>query len=90
MIKYFVEVEGCTPAIWRVRKQFNLPGYGRPTEKNLAKYVMDYIDSLKIGGVNQHISKALGQIPVPNWAKIRENGDGRVVATWKAPMFMEI
>lgn len=90
--KYVVEMEGSTPAAWRVKSRgANCPGYGSPTEANLATYMQMFIDSLKPGGCNHHVSKALGYMPIPNWARIRVNClGGEVVAEWKAPMFMAI
>jgi hypothetical protein len=70
-----------TPMSWRSE-------YGKPTAENLEKYVRKYIDSLKIGGTNQHVSLSLGYIPVPDSARIVRQKTGEVVATWKAPMFM--
>jgi len=87
--KYVVEMDGSTPAEWRVKKRFNIPGYGVPNEANLVKYVEGFIESLKPGGANHHISKALGYMPIPNWARIKVNCvGGEVLAEWKAPMFM--
>lgn len=64
---------------------------GKPTEKRLAEYIDKYIQSLKIGGCNEHISKRLGYIPVPHKAQITFNyHGGAVVAQWQAPMFMAI
>lgn len=64
---------------------------GKPTEKRLADYIDKYIQSLKIGGCNEHISKRLGFIPVPYKAMICYNYFGGArVAEWNAPMFMEI
>ena len=87
--KYAVEMEGCTSATWRVGPEYQIPGNGKPTAANLAKYVEAYIGSLKTGGVNVHISKALGYMPIPNWARIVLNDGSRtVIAEWKAPLFM--
>lgn len=89
--KYVVEMEGSTPAEWRVKSRYGIPGYGAPTEANLIKYVEAFIESLKVGGANQHISKALGYMPIPNWARIKVNcAGGEMLAEWKAPMFMAL
>lgn len=80
--KYVVHMEGCTPACWWVREN------GKPTLDNLEKYVMAYAASLGASGVNSHISKSLGYVPYPRWARIRKNTKtGVVLAEWKAAMF---
>jgi hypothetical protein len=61
---------------------------GRATDKRLERWVNDYTASLHNGGVNAHISKALGYIPVPSKARIERNTTGgQTVASWNAPMF---
>lgn len=71
-----------TPMTWNSRQS------GRPTAANLEKYVKVYAKSLEQGGVNAHVSEALGFIPYPNSAEIRLNDLSRqVIATWKAAMF---
>ena len=87
--KYALEMDGVTSASWRVRPPAGGgKGQGTPTDANLERHVLAYIDSLKIGGVNQHVLLALGHIPVPNWARIvRNDGSRAVVASWKAPPF---
>jgi hypothetical protein len=62
---------------------------GRPSDERLREYIESYTASLKIGGVNERISKSLGYIPVPSRAQIETNvkGQGTIVATWQAPMF---
>lgn len=88
---YAVEMEGCTPAAWHVRPSNIQKGYGKPTPENLAFYVEKYINSLKPGGCNHHISKALGKMPIPNWARIVKNdGSRNVLASWNAPNFMVV
>lgn len=63
---------------------------GRITEKVLEKYMIEYIESLKPGGVNYHISKALGYMPIPTEACIVNQYTEEVVVSWKAPAFMVI
>lgn len=82
--KYAVRVDGRTASCWFVKEN------GAPTVANLTKYVRAYIDSLKSTGCNAHISKALGFMPIPNWAEIVLNGTDTVVARWTAPAFMTI
>lgn len=91
--KYALELDGSTSMCWWVGRPPHSPphikGHGKPTEANLIKYVEAYIESLKIGGSNQHISKSLGYIPFPKWARIVHNdGSRQVVVEWKAPAFM--
>lgn len=54
---------------------------GRPGAKGLAKFVADYNESLKPGGVNAHIGDR-GRCYA---ASLRDHGT--VIAEWKAPMF---
>jgi hypothetical protein len=61
--------------------------YGKPTDRNLEKHVFAYADSLKLGGVNEHVSKALGYIPFPAKAYIVRQATGETLATWHAAMF---
>lgn len=61
---------------------------GRASDSALAQYIQDYIDSLQIGGVNEHISRSLGYIPVPHKAYIINQNTEKVVARWEAPAFM--
>ncbi len=60
---------------------------GRATDEALRKYVFAYADSLKAGGVNEHVAKALGFVPFPQEAKIVNQFTNEVVATWKAATF---
>jgi hypothetical protein len=84
-------MEGSTAAAWHVKDRHQVKGYGKPTEANLTKYIEAFIESLKPGGCNHHVSKALGYMPIPNWARIRVNCiGGETLAEWKAPMFMAL
>ncbi|CAB5221281.1 hypothetical protein UFOVP244_125 [uncultured Caudovirales phage] len=86
--KYRLEIRDCgnrlgssaTPSAWR----------GRASKKALEDYIDGYHDSLKIGGVNQHVSISLGYIPFVNRAQIVEQKTGLVVAEWVAPTFMMV
>ena len=60
---------------------------GRATQVNLEKYIFVYAKGLEVGGVNQHIAKALGYVPYPTYARIVRQQDGHVMATWKAGTF---
>ncbi|MFA5049293.1 MAG: hypothetical protein WC516_09780 [Patescibacteria group bacterium] len=82
--KYRIEIDYNDHRVWNCKE------YGKPTEKNLIRYIELYIQSLKIGGCNEHISKMLGYMPIPNKAKIINQFTGDIVASWNAPMFMLI
>lgn len=77
----------------RYRIEFD-KAFGQPVGLNkkvrLDDYIHNLIDSFKIGGVNQHISKMLGYIPVPKEATLINQFTGKVVETWKHPPFMAI
>lgn len=60
---------------------------GKTTQKALEAWIFGYADSLKIGGVNEHISKALGLIPYPTKARIIRQADDQIMAEWEAGMF---
>lgn len=75
---YRVEHDGSTPSAWRRE-------YGKPTEANLSKFIQEYSRSLEAGGCNQHVSKPLGYIPYPSWARIVRQCDGVVVASLIVP-----
>lgn len=80
--KYAVYMTGSTPFGWNSKQA------GRPTDANLEKFVKGYAKSLEAGGVNEHVSKALGHIPYPTHAEIRRNvAGGGVVARWQAAKF---
>lgn len=63
---------------------------GRASDSILRRYINAYIQSMKPGGSNYHISKSLGYIPVPNRARLVRQRTGKVVATWESPPFMVI
>lgn len=62
--------------------------YGRPTAKNIEKYVAAYINSCMPDGVNAHVGRAIGHLPVVRSACIVNQLTGDVVATWIMPTFM--
>lgn len=91
--KCAMEMDGCTGRCWHVRgsRSMGTPTEGAPTAENLTRAVESYIRSIESGGVNAHISKALGYIPYPNWARIVWNdGSRRVICEWTAPAFMAV
>lgn len=72
---------------WLPRGQYGIKGHGAPSEVNLEKYVRSYAKSLEIGGVNEHVSLALGYVPYPTAARIVNQETNEVVASWTAGMF---
>jgi hypothetical protein len=62
--------------------------YADNKKPNMEKEIYLYIDSLKIGGNNEHISKALGYMPIPNKAILIDQRTKQVIEHWNAPAFM--
>jgi len=60
---------------------------GKATDKDLKAWVNALDKSMLAGGVNAHVSQALGFIPVVSYAEVQRQSDGKVLATYKAPMF---
>jgi hypothetical protein len=86
--KYALEMDGSTSSCWWVNKVPNSPfkGNGKPTAENLRKYMEAHLASLKEGGSNYHLTKALGDRAVPKWARLVLNdGSREVIAEWKLP-----
>jgi hypothetical protein len=80
--KYAIQLDTQASMAWDVK------AHGTPNAANLQRYVMAYAKSLEVGGVNAHISQALGYVPYPRRAVIRYNKPGgAVVAEWRAAMF---
>jgi hypothetical protein len=89
--KFKVEVDSGSPAHGNTAECWWIKDAGNPTKENLAKFVHAHMRSLESGGPNAHLSRAMGFIPYPKWAKITENrAGGAVVAEWAAPMFMAV
>jgi hypothetical protein len=40
---------------WRVGQRYQIPGYGKPTNNNLKKWVDHFNKSLEPGGANSHL-----------------------------------
>lgn len=72
-----------TPMGWRKE-------YGKPTQDNLTKWVESYNNALKPDGVNAHVSKALGHMPILSHAKIVRQSTGDTICEWNAPVFMVV
>lgn len=72
-----------TPSGWDTRSRAGrtVPAYltGKPTDAKLARYVADYNDSLKPGGVNEHI----GPSGYATKAVIFDHQTNTEVATWE-------
>jgi len=83
--KYKLEIRNdlgrviMTPMCWFVKDK------GKPTRDNLIKYVKSFNESLKPGGVNEHLAKAYGiEEARIDRARISENvRDGAVIAEYK-------
>lgn len=84
---YRLEMPNCTSMTWRVKAQYGIPGDGQPNDANLMRYLLAYVNSLKPGGSNYHVSKALGYIPYPTWARIVRQSDNKIMTSWVQPMF---
>jgi len=76
-----------THCAWDVRSGPNREGHGKPSEKNIERYVRDFAKSLEVGHVNYGLSKMFGFMPIPNRAEIIHQKSGEVVATWEQPSF---
>lgn len=44
----------ATPSTWRVKRQYKLSGYGKPTSDNLKKWVRAFEESTRTGA-NKHL-----------------------------------
>lgn len=74
-----------TPAEWRVRSRGQIPGYGKPTEANLAKHVEAFETSTKPGGPNEHLGTTIV------WAAhIKDQLTGKILATYRGPSFVVV
>ena len=69
---------------------WNTKAKGRPTEANLEKWRKAMNASMKIGGVNEHISLSLGFVPHVSHAEIHNQKTGAVVCAVRMPMFEEV
>ncbi len=79
---YRIEIVGksgmpCKMA-WRLQAQYGIPGYGKPTNANLAKWVAGFNESMQPGGANAHVND-----PVQT-AKLVRQSSGETVATYTA------
>ena len=91
LVRYRIEVDvghgrSDTGGEWRTRSRYGAPGYGAPTNQNLAKWVKGMEQSARPGGVNAHLSKP----HEPYWinsARIVDQLTGRTVATYRGASF---
>lgn len=74
-----------TAASWRVRRDGQVFGYGRPTDANLKKHVDHLNESFKSGGINERV----GNVYIYG-ARIVDQTTGDVVARYQAPAFQVI
>lgn len=72
-----------TPAEWRVKSRGQVPGYGKPTDENLAKHVKVFEESTRPGGCNEHC----GPMVVMN-ARVVDQDTGATLATYRGPSFV--
>ena len=80
------EVRDNTSQAW-FHSAWNVKDHGRPTDKNAERYRRSLNESLKIGGVNEHISKAAGFLVHTSAVRVIRQATGQVVASAKAPLF---
>jgi hypothetical protein len=64
--------------------------YGKPTEANLEKWRKAMNESMKPGGVNEHISQSYKFMPHISKAEIYNQKTYRTVANTRMPMFEAI
>jgi len=82
--KYRVEVVPAdaslrlTPSAWRVGKDRQIPGNGKPTLSNLTNYINALEASTLPGGSNAH----LGFMPIAE-ARIVDQFTGQLMAHWR-------
>ena len=67
-----------TPSEWRARREHQIPGYGAPTNENLAKHIAVVERATLPGGVNEHI----GPTKILN-ARIVDQNTGQTVAEYR-------
>ena len=79
----YVDQQGVHQVIWNTKQA------GRPTKANLETWRKKMNESMKLGGCNEHISKALGFMPHVCHAVIinQKLGDRKSVVSVIAPLF---
>jgi hypothetical protein len=69
---------------------WNTKTSGKPTASNLGKWREAMNSSMRAGGVNEHLSEALGFVLHIGNCEIHNQKTGETVATFVAPMFEEV
>lgn len=93
MIKYVVHEQLNIDHMPSVRWKFTGPCkwdhkyLGKPTSEKLGQWVMDGNKSYLPGGINEHVSNAMGVVPYCYAAKVVNQYTGETVAEWRAPLF---
>lgn len=77
-VHFVVDRASWTPSEWRVKARGQVPGYGKPSNENLAKHALFVEASTAPGGVNAH----LGYTKILK-AHIVDNDTGVTVATYE-------
>jgi hypothetical protein len=87
--KYRVVIWEYTGRTQKHVEGWDCKSYGRPTIKNLAKFIADLQKSYELGEVNEHISKMYGCIPNVFKAMIETNERNypETMAQYYAPLF---
>ena len=80
-VVHYRDQQGLAIVAWNTKTN------GRPTESNLERWRKAMNASMKIGGVNEHISRSLGYIPHVSHAEIHNQRTGAVVCAVMMPMF---
>lgn len=79
-LKYRIEAND-TKGAWRTGWR------GRATDRRLGEYCQSVDESMKVGGVNEHVSKSIGFIPIILGARIVNQDTGETVATYQRVAF---
>jgi len=90
--KYVVTVTHVNPSVVSTPSVWNCRESGRPTAANLKRWVDLYHESLKPGGVNEHVARAFGAGAWLQSARLMNNADGsrETVAEWFAGRAREV
>jgi hypothetical protein len=80
-IVIYEDQTGTHKAAWDTKQA------GRPNLTNLMQYRRMFNDSMKFGGCNFHVSKALGFLLSMGNAKIVNQRTGDTICTFKMPLF---
>lgn len=75
-VEIFVFGYHYSPMAWSVRARGKIPGFGQPTDANLAKYVSDFEEDCETGA-NKHLGTQIVRS-----AKIVKQSTDEIVATY--------